>query len=77
MSNYVFVVDYYSRWIEVSKLNKLTLQEVLKYTHSIFPRHRFPEVVVSDDDWQFSADLYAKFAHDYGFEHVLSGLLYR
>ena len=69
-SSYLLVVDYYSRWIEVSKLKSTTAQEVVKHTISIFARHGIPEVVVSNNGHQFSAELYATFARDYVFEHV-------
>jgi len=75
-STYVLVVDYYSRWIEVAKLNKLTSQEVIDHTRSMFARHGIPEIVVSDNGPQYSADLYAKFAEEYGFEHITSSPLY-
>ena len=75
-SDYLLMVDYYSRWIEVSKLKGTTTQEVIKHTSSIFARHGIPEIVVSDNGPQFSAELYATFAKDYGFEHVTSSPYY-
>ena len=71
-NTYLLIVDYFSRWIEVAKLNKLTSEEVINCTRSIFARHGIPEVVVSDNGPQYSAELYAKFARDYGFQHVKS-----
>ena len=71
-SIYLLIVDYYSRWIEVTRLNKLTSQEVINHTRSIFARHGIPEIVVSDNGPQYSADLYATFAREYDFEHVTS-----
>ena len=75
-STYLLVVDYYSRWIEVARLQKQTAPEVINHTRSIFARHGIPEIVVSDNGPQFSADLYATFAREYGFEHVPSSPLY-
>jgi transposase InsO family protein len=45
---------------------------VIKHTSSIFARHGIPEIVVSDNGPQYSADLYATLAKNYGFEHVTS-----
>ena len=59
-SDYFLVVDYYSKRIEVSKLNGTTAQEVIKHTRSMFARHGIPEIVVSDNGPPFSAELYAK-----------------
>ena len=61
-STYLLVVDYYSRWIEVARLTNLTANEVIKHTQSIFARHGIPEIVVSDNGPQYSADVYATFA---------------
>ena len=71
-STYLLVVDYYSRWIEVARLKNLSSQEVIDHTRSMFARHSIPEIVVSDNGPQYSADLYASFAKKYGFEHVTS-----
>ena len=49
---------------------------MIKHTSSIFARHGIPEIVVSDNGPQFSAELYATFAKDYGFEHVTSSPYY-
>ena len=47
------------------------------YTSLIFARHDgILEIVVSDNGPQFSAEVYATFAKDYGFEHVTSGPYY-
>ena len=75
-SMYLLVVDYYSRWIEVAWLQKPTAAEVINHTCSIYARHGIPEIVVSDNGSQYSADLYATFAREYGFKHVLSSPLY-
>ncbi len=71
-STYLLIVDYFSRRIEIARLNKLTSEEVIVHTRSIFARHGIPEIVVSDNGPQFSADSYANFAQQYGFEHLTS-----
>ena len=38
----------------------------------MFARHGIPEVIVSDSGPQFSAELYAEFARQCGFEHITS-----
>ena len=71
-STYLLTVDYFSRWIEIARLSNQTSEEVILHTHSMFARHGIPEVVVSDNGPQFSAELYAEFARQYGFEHITS-----
>ena len=71
-STYLFMVDYFSRWIEIARLSNQTSEEVILHTRSMFARHGIPEVVVNDNGPQFSAELYAEFAQQYGFEHITS-----
>ena len=73
---YLLVVDYYSRYIEVARLNRTTADEVIHHTKGIFARHGIPEVVVSDNGPQYSSEAYAIFARQFQFEHVRSSPLY-
>lgn len=67
---YLLVVDYYSRYIEVAKLNNQTSQEIIRHMKSIFARHGIPEILVSDNGTQYSSSEFALFSNDYGFSHV-------
>ena len=69
---YLLIVDYYSRFIEISQLNRTTAEDVILHTKSIYARHGIPEVVVSDNGPQYSAEAYARFAREYQFEHITS-----
>ena len=53
-STYLLVVEYLSRYIEISRLNRQTAEEVITHTKSIFARHGIPEKVISDNGPQFS-----------------------
>ena len=75
-STYLLIVDYFSRWIEIARLSKLTSEEIILHTRSIFARYRIPEVVMSDNGPQFSSEKYAEFAQQYGFEHITSSPYY-
>lgn len=66
-SNYVIIVDYYSRFIEIARLAQLSAKEVINHTKSIFTRHGIHEIVFSDNG---PPALYPKFAKDDQFEHV-------
>ena len=48
-SDYLLIVDYYSRYIEVAKLSRTTAAEVITHIKSIFARHGIPEMVISDN----------------------------
>ena len=69
---YLLIVDYCSRFIEISKLNRTTADEDIVHTKSTSARHRIPEIVVSDNGPQYSSEAFAKFAHKYQFDHVTS-----
>ena len=69
---YLLVVDYYSRYIEVAHLNRMTADEVILHTKSIFARHGIPEEVVSNNGPQYSSEAYGDFAKQYQFQHVTS-----
>ena len=71
-SNYLLNVDYFSRWIEISRLEQTTSNCVINHIRSIFARYGIPEVVVSDNGPQYSSDLFKQFAKEYGFSHVTS-----
>lgn len=74
--NYLLIVDYYSRFIEVARLKRTSAEEVIQHTKSIFARHGIPEVVISDNGPQYSADAYEQFAKDYQFQHITSSPYY-
>ena len=75
-SNYLLIVDYYSRFIEVARLRCMTADEVILHTKSVFARHGIPEEVISDNGPQFSSKLFQLFSHEYGFHHITSCPLY-
>ena len=62
---FLLIVDYYSRFIEIARLNGSTAEEVVTHTKSIFARHGIPETVVSDNGPQYTSELYAEFSKTY------------
>ena len=76
---YLLVTDYYSRYPEVAKLDRLTSNEVILHCKSIFARHGIPDTVRSDNGSQFEVTKTAEFqqfARTYGFKHVTSSPRY-
>lgn len=69
---YLVVVDYYSRYIELSKLESTSSASIINHLKSIMARHGVPETLVSDNGPQFSSKEFVLFAKDYGFSHVTS-----
>lgn len=75
-TNYLLVVDYYSRYVEIARLTPTRSEDVIVHLKSIFARHGIPEVLVSDNGPQFSSCNFAQFAVDYGFKHITSSPKY-
>ena len=60
-SVYLLVVEYYSRFIEIARLNRPTTAEVVTHLKSIIARHGVP---------QYSSREFSEFAAEYEFRHV-------
>ena len=67
-NDYLLVVDYYSKFIEVAKLSSTTATHVISHLKSIFARHGIPATVMSDNGPQYSAMAFQTFAKEYEFE---------
>jgi hypothetical protein len=74
--HYIVVVDYYSRYIELSELRNETADDVIRVLKSIFARHGVPMTCVSDNGPCYSSAQFAEFARSYGFSHQTSSPRY-
>ena len=70
-TNYLLVVDYFSRYPEILKLTSY-LSQHHKALKTIFSRHGVPETVQSDNGPQYASQEFAEFAKAYNFSHVTS-----
>ncbi|PIK51938.1 Transposon Ty3-I Gag-Pol polyprotein [Apostichopus japonicus] len=50
---FLLVVDYYSKFVEISQLRETTSKEVINKLKEIFSRHGIPDVLVSDNGPQY------------------------
>ena len=64
--------DYYSSYIEISRLTTVTSKAVIKALKEIFARLGIPDEVVSDNGSQFSSAEFVVFAKTWSFAHVTS-----
>ncbi|GBM10567.1 hypothetical protein AVEN_122603-1, partial [Araneus ventricosus] len=67
--------NYYSRYPEIARLDRLTSAEIINHCKSIFSRHGIPDVVRSDNGSQFhpvKTVEFKDFAKSYGFTHISS-----
>ena len=73
---YLLLVDYYSRFPEVIKLNSTTSTSVITAMKSVFSRYGIPHTVISDNGPQYDSVEIKQFASTYGFNHITSSPYY-
>ena len=69
---YLVVIDYFSRYIEIVFLTRITSDQVIGKLKNIFARWGIPEQIVTDSGTQFTSATFKKFAKDYNFQQVFS-----
>ena len=69
-TQYLVVVDYLSRYLEVEAMSSTTTQHVVKTLRHLFATHGNPEELVSDNGPQFASEEFAKFAEQCDFEQA-------
>ena len=71
--DYLIVIDYCSRYVEVAAMTKTTKSsEIIRALKSTFARHGIPEQVRSDNGPQYDSAEFSHFAKQWGFKHVTS-----
>ena len=71
-AQYLLIVDYFSRWIEIARPKHTSSSRVTEHTKSIFARHGIPETFISDNGPQFDSSEFPQFSDQFGFEHRTS-----
>ncbi|KAF0765586.1 Uncharacterized protein FWK35_00006032 [Aphis craccivora] len=67
--DYLVIVDYFSRWVEVTKLKWKTAQELIKKCKKIFARLGIPSVLIVDN-MPFNSHKFKLFAKEWGIEII-------
>ena len=73
---YLVIVDYYSRYIDLAHLPKITSSTVVNKVKNSFTHHGIPETVIADNVTQFTSAEFKTFSVDWSFQHVTSSLHY-
>ena len=71
-ATYLLIVDYFSKYIEISRLDNETSHEVILRLKSTFARHRIPLEVFLDNSPQYSSTEFSDFTKDYKLVHTTS-----
>ncbi|XP_021352836.1 uncharacterized protein K02A2.6-like [Mizuhopecten yessoensis] len=69
---FVVVVDYHSRYFEVSKLSSTTSAAVISKLKELFSRFGIPEKIISDNGPEYSSEKFREFAKTWDFNHETS-----
>ena len=70
--NYLVMVDYYSRWIEVLHVRSTTTATCVAKMKDVFARFGFPEENVSDNGPQFASSEFRSFVESNRITHITS-----
>eukprot|EP00731_Ephydatia_muelleri_P033110 Em0025g66a len=68
--DYLIIVDYFSRYIEVCKLEDTSSTSIITHTTSVLAQHGIPMVIRSDNGTQYTAEEYKRFTKEWGIQHV-------
>nr|KYP59088.1 hypothetical protein KK1_014516 [Cajanus cajan] len=64
-------IDYFTKWIEVCPLAKITTENIWKFTwKSIICRFKILHSLVTDNDRQFIAQSFEDFLRELGIKHL-------
>ena len=73
---YLMIVDYYSKYFEISLLSSSKSQQVITYLKSNFARHGIPMRIISDNGPPFNSLEFSKFCKEWDIEHCTSSPYY-
>ena len=74
--DYLVMVDYYSRWLEIVELTDKTAEVLIRKTMGIFSRLGFPKELRSDNGGCFVAESFKSFLSKYHVKHTTSSSRY-
>ena len=46
---YIIVIDYYSRWIDIKRLDNMSSKSIVHVLKEIFASHGIPDIIISDN----------------------------
>ncbi len=69
---HLLIIDYFSKFIEVIKLQSTDASSVINVLKNVFSRYGIPETVCSDNGPQFDNYLIREFAKNWNFKHETS-----
>jgi len=74
--NYLILIDYFSKFIEVGPLPKLDSASTIHMLKAIFARHGIPDTLRTDNGTNYSSKLFKQFTDSWDIKHVTSSPTY-
>lgn len=71
-NNYVIVVDYFSKFVEIAHLRDMTTTSLIIKLKMIFSRHGIPDLLYTDNGTNYCSEQFKKFSSDWNFKHKTS-----
>lgn len=70
-NDYLVVIDYYSKWIDVCHLKSKTTNEIISHLKQLFSIHGIPKFIISDN-MPFGSFEFKEFARNWNFKNITS-----
>lgn len=70
-SYFIFIVDAYSKWIDVKIIPNITTSTTIKVLTELFSNFGWPSTLVSDRGVQFTSAEFKKFVDSHGINHLM------
>ncbi|KAL3125240.1 hypothetical protein niasHT_005846 [Heterodera trifolii] len=70
--SYLILIDSFSKWPEVYRMDRISTAATLQVLRSIVYRLGFPEEIVSDNGTQFHAAEFKEFCDEFGIKHTFT-----
>jgi transposase InsO family protein len=74
--DFLLVVDYFSRWIEVTEIGRKTAECIVRHMKTIFTRYGRPVMVRTDNGPCYCGAAFGEFLRGQGIRHVTSSAHY-
>lgn len=71
-SNYLVVIDSFTKWMEVSEVKSLTTSNVIIELEKMFSKFGMPYTIVSDNGTCFTSKQFSEFCNNNGIVHITS-----
>ena len=76
-ARYQLIVDYFSKWVEISKVPRNAIsKDVIYHLKEVFSRFGIPQIVFSDGDPLYTSRTFNQFCKEYEFDHHFSSARY-